>query len=168
MSSLAFFWASLKSSMLSSGGFGNVPILHSELVSRRIVSQENFAEALAIGQVSPGPNGLWVICLGYFIGGTFDAVLALVSIAIPPLLVLPIRKIYETHRHNRGVEGFMLGLEIAVIGIFLSVMIGFLASAPKVVFTPIVAVVCFALTLTRRVPIPVIIVLAALAAYLFR
>jgi chromate transporter len=154
--------------MLSSGGFGNVPILHGELVPRHIVRQEQFAEALAIGQISPGPNGLWVVCLGYFIGGTLDASLALVSITIPPLLVLPIKKLYEIHRHNRAVEGFMLGLEIGVIGIFLSVMIDFLASAPKILLTPVVAVSAFALSLSKRVPIPVIILVAALAAYLTR
>jgi chromate transporter len=160
-----FFLTVLKSSALSTGGFGNVPILHGDLVPTHIVSGEQFAESLAIGQISPGPNGLWVICLGYFVGGTLDAALALVAIALPPLLILVVRKIYEKHRHNRGVEGFMMGLEIAVVAIFFSVMIDFLAGAERTLFTPVVAVAAFVLSLANKVPVAAIIVVSAVAAW---
>jgi chromate transporter len=151
--------------MLSTGGFGNVPILHDELIRAHVVSQNQFAESLAVAQVSPGPNGFWVICLGYFVGGVPDAALALVAITLPPLFILGIRKLYERHRHHWAVEGFMVGLEIAVVAIFLSVMIDFLMGAPKVWLTPVTAVVGFGLTLSNRAPVALIILGSALTAW---
>src|SRR2546421_289083 len=37
---------------------------------------EQFAGALVLGQFAPGPNGLWPVVLGYFVGGIAGALLA--------------------------------------------------------------------------------------------
>ena len=139
MNSLSFFALVLRSALLSSGGFGNVPMLHDDLVSRGIANNRVFAESLAVGQVSPGPNGLWVVCLGYFMGGLPSAFAALLAITLPPILVLAVKRIYEKHRHHPAVEGFMAGLEIAVIAVFAVVMVKFLAGSPQTVLTAGVA-----------------------------
>jgi len=53
----------------STGGFSNLPSLHQDLLANGWASEADFAESIAIGQISPGPNGLWVICLGYLTYG---------------------------------------------------------------------------------------------------
>ena len=127
-----------------------------------------FAESLAVGQISPGPNGLWVVCLGYFLGGWTSALAALIAIAIPPLLILFVEKLYDRHRQHPAVEGFMAGLEVAVIAVFGIVMVQFLQEAPRLWLTPVAAVVAFGATLTGRVPIVAILGLAAVAGMLAR
>ena len=70
MTYLGYFLLVLKASLLSTGGLGNVPGLHDDLVATRgWVTERQFAESIAVGQTSPGPNGVWVISLGYMIGG---------------------------------------------------------------------------------------------------
>ena len=69
MNPLLLFWLLLKGSLFSTGGMGNVPILHADLLARGWSSDRQFAESMAIGQITPGPNGLWVISLGYLVGG---------------------------------------------------------------------------------------------------
>ena len=66
---LALFWIMLRAALLSTTGTGNLPIVHQDLLSRGWATDRQFAESLAIGQISPGPTGLWVISLGYFVGG---------------------------------------------------------------------------------------------------
>ncbi len=74
----------LKASLFSSGGFSNLPSLHQDLLSNGWATEAEFGQALAIGQISPGPNGLWVISLGYLTGGYLGALLALIAITVPP------------------------------------------------------------------------------------
>jgi chromate transporter len=150
-----------RSALLSTGGFGNVPMLHDDLVSRGIATNRQFAESLAVGQVSPGPNGLWVICLGYFLGGWAGAFASLIGITIPPLAVIFVEKLYDRHRQHPAVEGFVGGLEVAVIAIFVVVMGQFLVSAPHTWLTVAAGSVGLVLTLTGRVPPVVVIALAA-------
>jgi chromate transporter len=165
---LSLFALVLRSALLSTGGFGNVPMLHDDLVSRGIATDRTFAESLAVGQISPGPNGLWVVCLGYFLGGWLSAFAALLAIAIPPLLVVGVERIYERHRRRPAVEGFMAGLEIAVIAVFVVVMVRFLTGSPANGLTLGVAGGAFVLAISGRAPLVAVLGLAALAGTLYR
>ena len=60
-----YFLLFLKASLFSTGGFSNLPSLHQDLIANGWAKEVDFGESIAIGQISPGPNGLWVISLGY-------------------------------------------------------------------------------------------------------
>jgi hypothetical protein len=77
--SLTLFWIMFRAALLSTTGTGNLPIVHQDLLARRWATDRQFAESLAIGQISPGPTGLWVISLGYLVGGLRGAGLTLVA-----------------------------------------------------------------------------------------
>ena len=100
MNLFTLFLLVLRSALLTTGGLGNVPILHDDLIGRGWASPRQFAEALAVGQVSPGPNGLWVVSLGYLVGGPGGAAVSLLAILLPPLLVLGIDQIGRAHVLN--------------------------------------------------------------------
>ena len=73
---LALFWIMFRAALLSTSGMGNLPIVHQDLLTRGWATDRQFAESLAIGQISPGPSGLWVISLGYLMDGWRGAALA--------------------------------------------------------------------------------------------
>src|SRR5262249_15915056 len=75
---LLLFLLMLKAALFSTSGIGNLPILHQDLLSRGWATDRNFTESLAIGQISPGPSGLWVISLGYLLDGLRGALFALI------------------------------------------------------------------------------------------
>ena len=64
---LQFFLIFLKASLLSFGGLGNLPFLHTDLIALGWAQESDFLTAIAVGQMSPGPTGLWSISLGYLI-----------------------------------------------------------------------------------------------------
>lgn len=121
-----------------------------------------------IGQVSPGPNGLWVISLGYLTDGLRGALLALVGIALPPLLVLGVEALYRRVQHHRAVEGFVRGLSLAVVGVFFVALLGLLRGVGIDLRSVSIALVALILAVTRRVPLLVILLLAALAGIALR
>lgn len=162
MNSLFYLWISLKASLFSTGGHGNVPILHDELVSRGWATDRQFAESMAIGNVAPGPSGLWVISLGYLIHGVPGALIALVAITLPPLLVVWVDRLYRRVQHHSAVEGFVRGLNLAVISVGVVVLIDVFRNTSLDVPSGLIALASVGLGLTRRVPLIAIIALAAL------
>lgn len=159
---LLYFWVMFKASLLSTGG-GNIPILHEDLLARGWATERQFAEALAIGQVSPGPTGLWVISLGYLLDGLRGALLSLIAITLPPLLVLLVHGLYRRYGDHPATQGFVRGLSLAVAGIFLVVLAGILRSAGIDAMGLLIVLGALALGTTRRVPVVAVMALAALA-----
>ena len=168
MSLLLFFWLFLKASLFSTGGMGNLPSLHADLIARRWATERQFGEALTIGNVAPGPSGLWVISLGYLAGGLRGSLLALVAVTLPPLLILGVEHLYRRVQDHPAVEGFVLGLGLAVVGVFLVALHGILASAGIGVRSVVILALAVVLTLTRRVPTLGIVGLAGVAGVLWR
>jgi len=163
-----YFWLLLKASLFSTGGMGNLPSLHSDLMARGWATEGQFGEALAVGQVSPGPNGLWVISLGYLTAGLPGAGLALLAILVPPFGVILIDRLYQRVQHHPAVEGFVRGLGLAVVGIFVVVLWRLLHGAGLTGQSLALMLASLTLGATRRVPIVVILGLAAVTGIVFR
>ncbi|MBE3561299.1 MAG: chromate transporter [Ktedonobacteraceae bacterium] len=162
---LLYFLLFLKASLFSSGGLSNLPSLHQDLIEPHWASDADFGQAVAIGQISPGPNGLWVISLGYLTYGFVGAFLALIAITLPPLLVLVVSATYNRIEHQRWVPGFMRGISLAIVGAMLTVVWSILRQ-PGVDWRGwLIAVTAFGLALTRRVPLIAILALAGIAGY---
>jgi chromate transporter len=157
-----FFWLVLRASLLSSGGIGNLPLLHQDLLARGWAGDRDFATALAIGQVAPGPNGLWVVALGYLVYGLPGAALSAVAVTLPPLLVVPVGRLHQRYADIPAVRGFVRGLTLALAG---SVPLVFL----RVAYSSYgldwlgagIIVLTVALIASRRVPIIAVLGLGA-------
>lgn len=165
MNPLVAFFLMLKASFFSFSGSGNLPILRADLVPLGWATDRQFVEALAVGQVSPGPMGLWVVSLGYLMDGWTGALLALLAICIPPLLVVPIARVYRHVRSHPAVEGFMRGLSLAVVGIFVVILASIQAAVGIDARSLALVAAALGLALTRRAPLLAIIGAAALIGW---
>jgi chromate transporter len=163
-----FFLLVLKATLFSTGGTGNLPSLHDDLaVARHWATEQQVAEAVSIGQVSPGPTGLWVVSLGCVLDGVRGGLLASLAVTLPPLLVLATERFYRRVRHHPAIEGFVRGLGLAVVGVGAVILWRLLAGTGGLRLSSlVVAAASAALMATRRVPVLVILVLAAMAAIL--
>lgn len=164
-----FFWVLLKGSLFSTSGTGNVPILHDELIQRGWAQEHNFAEALAIGQITPGPTGLWVISFAYLVDGIRGALLAVIAVSLPPLTALLAHSLlskYETHPATRG---FVRGLALAVSGMFLVVITHIMMQAGIDAYSVALALGAAGLVAFVRAPVPLVLVIAgAIGLYLYQ
>lgn len=166
MNPLEFFALALKACLFSTGGMGNAPSLHADLVATGRATDTQFAEALAIGQVAPGPNGLWVVSFGYFVDGLRGAFLCLLALALPPFLVLAVDRLYRRVKDHPAMEGFVRGLSLSVVGVFAVTLAAIFRGNGIDLQSVIVAALAFALVASRRVPVIAIIGLAAAAGIL--
>lgn len=162
-----YFWLFLKASLFSTGGMGNLPSLHADLTAHGWASERQFGESMTIGQISPGPNGLWVISLGYLTAGIPGSLLALAAIAVPPFLILGVERLYRRVQDHPAVEGFMQGIGLAVAGVFVVALSSILRSAGLNTHGVLIMLVSVGLASIRRMPIIGIVALAGLAGVLW-
>jgi len=163
---LIYFLLFFKASLFSTGGFSNLPSLHQDLIGNGWATDADFGQSIAIGQISPGPNGLWVISLGYMTYGYLGAFLALIAITLPALLVLAVSAGYNRIEHQRWVQGFMRGISLAVVGILLTV-VWTIIRQPGVDWKGwIIGMAACGLAMSRKVNILIILGLAGIAGYL--
>jgi chromate transporter len=161
-----YFLLFLKASLFSTGGFSNLPSLHQDLLANGWAKESYFGQSIAIGQISPGPNGLWVISLGYLTYSYPGAFLALIAITLPAFLVLAISAGYTRIEHQAWVQGAMHGVSLAVIGLLLTVVWTILRQPGVDWKGLLIAVGAFGLAVSRKVNILIILGLAGLAGYL--
>ena len=163
---LIYFLLFLKASLFSSGGFSNLPSLHQDLIANGWATDVEFGQSIAIGQISPGPNGLWVISLGYLTYGYVGALLALIAIIIPALLVLAISAGYKRIEQRTWVQGAMHGISLAVVGLLLTVVWTILHQPGVDWRGLLIAAGAFGLALSRKVNLLIILSLAGVVGYL--
>ena len=163
-----FFGLFLKASLFSTGGFGNLPSLHDDLLRRGWSTERSFAESLMIGQISPGPNGLWTVCLGYLTYGFPGALLSTLAITLPPLLITLVDRFYARIQAHPAVEGFLRGMGLTLTGISVVTLLRLLKAVPYQGSSLVILLGAAALGLNRRVPVVAIFMAAALAGLLLR
>jgi chromate transporter len=161
-----YFWLLLKASLFSTGGAGNLPSLHTDLIARGWAQDQHFTEALAIGQISPGPNGLWVVALGYLTDGIRGALLATLAVSSVPMLVLVIHRLYGKASHHPAMQGFVRGLGLAVSGTFLVTMATLANTSGLDIRSVLIILASIGLGVIGRVPVAIHLGLAGLVGVL--
>jgi chromate transporter len=115
----ALAWEAFKVGALSyGGGFVIVPLMQHDVVSTyHWLSGAQFLNAVALGQVTPGPVVLTVAAVGYGAQGLTGAALATVVAFAPSFtFVLGGARHFDRLRHHVGVQAFLRGAGPSVIG----------------------------------------------------
>ena len=106
------------------GGFAIIPHLKSVIDSTGWLTDRQFADAVAIGKLTPGPVLLLATFIGYLRHGLFGATLATVAIfAAPFLLVVMAGATLDRLRSRRFVRAGLRGLTPAVLGLMAAAAI---------------------------------------------
>ncbi|MBU6225965.1 MAG: chromate efflux transporter [Acidobacteria bacterium] len=122
----ALVWVAFKVGALSyGGGFVIIPMMQRDAVEvYRWMSEGDFLNAVALGQVTPGPVVLTVAVVGYAAAGVGGAGLAaLVAFGPSFLIVLFGAKAFDRLRGNATVRSFLDGAGPAAIGAILGAAI---------------------------------------------
>jgi chromate transporter len=115
----ALMWTALKVGALAfGGGFVIVPLMQSDAVGTyHWMTHAQFLNAVALGQVTPGPLTQTVAVVGYAAAGVPGALLAsLVAFAPSFSFVLIGAARFERLLHDRRVAGFLAGAAPAAAG----------------------------------------------------
>jgi chromate transporter len=104
------------------GGFVMVPLIKAEVVdNHHWLTPQEFADATALGQVTPGPVLITATFIGYRVAGTLGALVATVAVFLPAfLMTIAAGSSLRRFRANRQVQAFLRGVTPAVTGLLVA------------------------------------------------
>ena len=104
------------------GGLVMVPLIESEVVNtHHWLTHQEFADAFALGQITPGPVLITATFVGYRVAGTLGALIATVSIFLPAfLMTIAAGSSLQRFRSNEQVQSFLRGIAPAVVGLLVA------------------------------------------------
>lgn len=162
---ILFFGVVLKSILFSTGGFGPLPSLHTDFIANGWAGEQQFTEALAIGQLTPGPNGLWIVSLCYLVAGLLGAVLACIALLLPPLLILIVQRCYARIANRPATQGVLDGVVLVIVSFSIIVLAGIFRNNGLDIGMITITVISAVLAISRRVSTNIILVAAAVIGW---
>jgi chromate transporter len=119
--SLAFIFLRI-GAVTFGGGFVMIPQIEAEVVnSHQWLTHQEFADATALGQITPGPVLIMATFVGYRVAGILGALLATLGVFLPAfLMTIAAGSSFRRFRTNRQMQAFLRGVAPAVTGLLLA------------------------------------------------
>lgn len=155
-------------SLVFGGGHVVLPLLENEFVLNGMVTKEQFLAGYGLTQAVPGPLFTFASYIGAVLDGTLGAILATIAIFLPAfLLVIGVLPFWDQVRRLSYVQGALLGINAAVVGILLAAFYNPIWTS-SIISTPdfVIASLLFCLLAFWKAPPWIIVVLGAVSGYI--
>jgi len=152
-------------------GLAIVPFLYGGLVLQsQWLTERQFLDAVAVAMITPGPVVITAGFIGYLVAGPLGAALAAVAVFAPPyLIVLIAAPLYRRFTKNPYVNAFVKGVTAAAVGTISGAV--FILGSRTLIDRNSLLVASTSLgilLLTRKIPEPVLILMAGLVGLFLR
>jgi chromate transporter len=151
-------------------GLAIVPMLqHDVVVKYQWLSQNEFLDALAFGQMTPGPVVITATYIGHKLAGMPGAVVATVAIFAAAFFHMStwFPHVIEKLRGKLWINDFVFGAVAAVVGPIIVTVVKMGMEIHFNIFLGVMAFFVFILTLTNKIPLWLLIPLGGIINYLF-
>lgn len=168
MKLLLLYLLLLKATATAFSGLSSIPVLREDLVVRHgLLTDQQLNVAVTAGRTGPGPNGLYVVSVGYLVGGVPGACAGWLAMVTPAFLVIPLVRFLGARADRPRLRSAIRASTIASAGLLLAATLplarGALTDWPLV----LIAAASFAVFAFTRID-SVWVVLAAAAIGLAR
>lgn len=119
--SLAFIFLRI-GAVTFGGGFVMIPQIEAEVVNaHHWLTHQEFADATALGQITPGPVLIMATFVGYRVAGTIGALFATICVFLPSfMMTIATATSFRRFRSNRQMQAFLRGVAPAVAGLLVA------------------------------------------------
>jgi chromate transporter len=140
-------------SVLYGSGYVLLAFLRADFVVRfGWLTDHQLLDAIAIGQVTPGPVFTTATFIGYILGGLPGAMLATLGIFLPSFIFVAISNPFIPKIRSSARAGALLdGVNVASLGLMAAVTWMLARSSLTDIFTVLLAIVCFVLLVRFKV-----------------
>lgn len=146
---------------LFGGGYVVIPALHELFVENlNWLTSAEFADGIAIGQITPGPIFVTATFIGYKVAGVVGAFLATVAIFTPPAVLTVLLSRFVKILNQSSVVAAMKGVRAAVIGMIFASAITIGQTITPSVVSAIIFAAIFIISLKYTIS-PVYLIIAS-------
>jgi len=111
----------LKATLTSFSGLASLPMVRNDLVvERKVLTDRQLNTAVVAGRTGPGPNGLYLVSVGYYAAGYAGATVGLLALMTPAFLILPMMRWVGARAQSPRVKSAIRAVVLASAGLLLS------------------------------------------------
>lgn len=130
----------LKATITSFSGLGSLPVIRQDLVlTHHALTDSQLNTAIAVGRTTPGPAGLYIVSVGYFVAGTPGAIAGWLALVTPSLSVILFLRYLGKRIENQRVKSALQAIVLASAGMLLATALPLASEALSGVLLALIA-----------------------------
>jgi chromate transporter len=142
----------LKGTVTAFAGLASLPVIQDALVFQyHVLTDKQLNEAVVITRSTPGPVGLYIVSVGYFVAGVPGAIAGWAAMSTPALVIIPLVHFVGRRIDHPRVKGVLQTVVIASAGLLLAAAIPLAHDALTDPVTVGIAVVSLVLLLVTHI-----------------
>ena len=111
----------LKATATSFSGLTSMPVVYHDFVeTRHVLTDRQLNAAVTAGRTAPGPNGLYVVSVGYFIAGVPGACAGCLAVITPAFLIISMLRYLGARAAQPAVRSAIRCVMLAASGLVVS------------------------------------------------
>ena len=153
----------LKAMVTTFGGTASLAVLREDVVVRHgLLTDRDLNLAVTAGRSGPGPNGIYLVSVGYLIAGVPGACVGWLAMITPAFLVIPLVRLVGARADSPRVLGAIRASTAASAGLLMAAMVPIARGALTDGLLVVVAAASFAVFSFTRIDSMWVILAAAL------
>jgi chromate transporter len=141
----------LKGTVTAFAGLASLAVVQDALVvQHHVLTDSQLNEAIVITRSTPGPVGLYIVSVGYFVAGWPGAVAGWLAMITPALMIIPLVHFVGRKLEHPRVKSVLQTVILASAGLLLAAAIPVAQNALTNPITVGIAVVTLVLLLTTK------------------
>jgi chromate transporter len=142
----------LKGTVTAFAGLASLPVIQASLVfEHHVLTDQQLNEAVVITRSTPGPVGLYIVAVGYFVAGVPGAIAGWAAMATPALLIIPLVHFVGRRMDHPRIKGVLQTVVITSAGLLLAAAIPLGRDALTDPVTIIIAIATLVLMLISEI-----------------
>lgn len=118
MNALVLLIFLLKATLTSFSGLASLPVLRQDLVLKHhVLTDQQLNTAIVVTRTTPGPVGLYVVSVGYFVDGVPGAIAGWLAMIAPALLIIPLIRFLGKHSAHPRARSMLQAVVLASAGL---------------------------------------------------
>jgi len=111
----------LKATVTSFSGLTSMPVVRNDLVEKyHVLTDRQLNAAVAAGRSAPGPNGLYIVSVGYFVAGVPGACMGCLAVITPAFLIIPMLRYLGARAERPALKSAIQGVTLAAAGLIIT------------------------------------------------
>jgi len=164
MNAVILYLLLLKATGTSFSGLTSLPVVRHDLVEHyHVLTDRQLNAAVAAGRTAPGPNGLYVVSVGYFVAGVPGACAGCLAAMTPAFLIIVLLRYLGRRAERPGVKSAIQSVTLAAAGLVISATIPLARDAVTGPLPMVIAVASFLFLAFTRYATVWVVLGAALA-----
>jgi len=124
MNIVYLYFLLLKSTMTAFAGLASLTVIQDTLVNQyHLLTDQQLNEAVVITRSTPGPVGLYIVSVGYFVAGIPGAIAGWLAMVTPALLIIPLVHYVGKRMEHPRVKVILQTVVLASAGLLLAASI---------------------------------------------